>query len=250
MNYEEKNGAGSSDPGNGQQGIRGHGEKGRPGAGEGSIGEAPERDREEGRGSALEQAGVYFILTADEQFVKIGYSARVVRRLGQIQVIGPGTKDARLLGYMPGSFSTERWLHQKFSNFRDSGEWFRYSDEVRTFVESLGLPLTAIPLKAKPGRRRAPEMFSPPDELRAEQALRAIVKRKVSNEVSNEVPKEIPKEVPKEILEFLRRQGAKGGKQSAKGRMEKLTPVQRSELARKAANARWKGHEKKGEKKP
>jgi hypothetical protein len=33
--------------------------------------------------------------------------------------------------------------------------------------------------------------------------------------------------------------GRKGGKASAKARMKKLTPEQRTEFARNAANARW-----------
>jgi hypothetical protein len=44
--------------------------------------------------------------------------------------------------------------------------------------------------------------------------------------------------------EFFRKQGKKGGKLSAKARIAKLTPEQRSEVARKAAAARWKGHKK------
>ena len=34
--------------------------------------------------------------------------------------------------------------------------------------------------------------------------------------------------------------GRKGGLASAKARMEKISPERRSEIARKAANARWK----------
>jgi len=43
------------------------------------------------------------------------------------------------------------------------------------------------------------------------------------------------KALPPEALEFFRNQGAKGGKLSGKARMAKLTPEQRSEIARKAA---------------
>ena len=41
-----------------------------------------------------------------------------------------------------------------------------------------------------------------------------------------------------EAQEFFRKQGARGGKLSAAARMEKLTPEQRSEIARKAVAAR------------
>jgi hypothetical protein len=42
-----------------------------------------------------------------------------------------------------------------------------------------------------------------------------------------------------EALEFFRKAGKKGGKKSGAARMEKLTAEQRSELASKAATARW-----------
>jgi hypothetical protein len=46
--------------------------------------------------------------------------------------------------------------------------------------------------------------------------------------------------LPPEALEFFRKQGAKGGKKGGKRRLETLTAEQRSELARKAAKARWR----------
>jgi hypothetical protein len=41
--------------------------------------------------------------------------------------------------------------------------------------------------------------------------------------------------LPPEVLEYFRQQGEKGGKLSGKARMEKLTPEQRSEIAKKAS---------------
>lgn len=40
-------------------------------------------------------------------------------------------------------------------------------------------------------------------------------------------------------MEYFRLQGAKGGKLSAKARMDKLTPEQRSEIGKNAVAARW-----------
>jgi hypothetical protein len=45
--------------------------------------------------------------------------------------------------------------------------------------------------------------------------------------------------LPPEVAEFFRKQGAKGGKLSGAARMEKITPERRTEIARKAAAARW-----------
>jgi hypothetical protein len=41
-----------------------------------------------------------------------------------------------------------------------------------------------------------------------------------------------------EAIEFFREQGRKGGKLSAEARMDKLTPEQRSAIAKKAVQAR------------
>ena len=41
--------------------------------------------------------------------------------------------------------------------------------------------------------------------------------------------------IPAEVLEYFRKQGAKGGKLSGSARMQKLTPEQRSAIAKKAA---------------
>jgi hypothetical protein len=58
-----------------------------------------------------------------------------------------------------------------------------------------------------------------------------------------------PTKLPEAALEYFREQGRRGGKQSGKARLEKLTPEQRSEVARKAAKARW-GKKKVGSSRP
>ena len=50
--------------------------------------------------------------------------------------------------------------------------------------------------------------------------------------------------LPPEVLEFFRKEGAKGGKIGGKRRLTTLTPKRRSEIARQAAVARWKGRKK------
>jgi hypothetical protein len=47
------------------------------------------------------------------------------------------------------------------------------------------------------------------------------------------------KKLPPEVLEFFKKQGAKGGKKGGTARAANMTPEQRSEAARQAVNARW-----------
>ena len=49
----------------------------------------------------------------------------------------------------------------------------------------------------------------------------------------------------KAALEFFRKEGIKGGKLGAAARNKILTPEQRSEIAKKAAAARWSEKRKK-----
>jgi hypothetical protein len=41
------------------------------------------------------------------------------------------------------------------------------------------------------------------------------------------------------VLEYFRKEGAKGGKIGGKMRLEKITPERRTEIAKQAAAARW-----------
>jgi hypothetical protein len=47
------------------------------------------------------------------------------------------------------------------------------------------------------------------------------------------------KKLPPEILDFFRKQGARGGKKGGAARAANMTPEQRSEASRKAVLARW-----------
>lgn len=48
------------------------------------------------------------------------------------------------------------------------------------------------------------------------------------------------KELSEEARRYFIEQGRKGGKKSAKARMAKISPEERSEIASNAAKARWK----------
>jgi len=47
------------------------------------------------------------------------------------------------------------------------------------------------------------------------------------------------KKLSEDALAYFKSEGRRGGLKSAKGRMTKLSPEQRSAVARKAAAARW-----------
>jgi len=45
--------------------------------------------------------------------------------------------------------------------------------------------------------------------------------------------------IPEAALTYLKQIGSKGGKVGGRARAKKLTPAQRTRIARKAARARW-----------
>jgi hypothetical protein len=49
----------------------------------------------------------------------------------------------------------------------------------------------------------------------------------------------VKKKLSEEAREYFRQEGAKGGKIGGKRRLEKLSPEKRSEIAKKASEARW-----------
>ena len=52
------------------------------------------------------------------------------------------------------------------------------------------------------------------------------------------------KKLPDEVLDYFRKQGSKGGKLGGKVRASKLTPEERSAIARKAGLAGGRGRKK------
>jgi len=62
------------------------------------------------------------------QFVKIGFTKNINKRLSQLQVSSPVKLE--VLHLIEGNVSLEKELHQKFKDFRTSGEWFNYDSSI------------------------------------------------------------------------------------------------------------------------
>lgn len=74
---------------------------------------------------------IYFVECGG--LVKIGKATDVRARLSSMQTGNP--EPMTLLGEVPGGRADESDLHQRFRSFRVRGEWFRYSGELRTFID-------------------------------------------------------------------------------------------------------------------
>ncbi len=76
---------------------------------------------------------IYFLKANDR--IKIGYANDPSTRIPSIQTSSPFELEVLLI--IDGTFSKERELHEKFLEFRKSGEWFEFSEPIKKFVSSL-----------------------------------------------------------------------------------------------------------------
>ncbi len=75
---------------------------------------------------------VYFLHAEHTNLVKIGWTADLNRRLDQLQTGCP--HKLRLLGVHIGPRKVEMVYHRDFAVYRQQGEWFLLTREMRRFV--------------------------------------------------------------------------------------------------------------------
>ena len=73
---------------------------------------------------------IYFLKANDR--IKIGFANDPSQRIPSIQTSSPF--DLEVLLIIEGNYDKERELHQKFQEFRKSGEWFDFSEPIKHFI--------------------------------------------------------------------------------------------------------------------
>ncbi len=97
--------------------------------------------RIEKRVSSKQSASVvYFALAGD--LVKIGVTTNPTDRLAALSTTS--AVDLSLIKTIPGDVRLERELHQRFSDLRVRGEWFRYTEQLADFIAKAPDPAEAI----------------------------------------------------------------------------------------------------------
>src|SRR5262245_24464437 len=115
-----------------------------------------------------DQGLIYFLETEDRQFIKIGFSTQWTIRLSQLGPLRPGNFALKVLGSIPGSIAIERWLHKRFAEERDNGEWFKRSSRLSAFIDSIGMVPPVVMKEKKPRKPRnivRPLYIQPETEL-------------------------------------------------------------------------------------
>lgn len=78
---------------------------------------------------------VYFIYAPSLELVKIGFSVDPYKRLSKIRSDSP--VPLVMLSVIDGGKEVEAELHDRFSELRTVGEWFRHEGELEEFAQSL-----------------------------------------------------------------------------------------------------------------
>jgi hypothetical protein len=89
-------------------------------------------------GRPVKQSGfIYFLLVEHADAVKIGWTRdkSLKTRMRHYYTYCPLNVD--VLKVIPGSMMYERALHKRFTQIRMRGEWFRYTEELKSFIDNL-----------------------------------------------------------------------------------------------------------------
>lgn len=80
-------------------------------------------------------ANVVYFISINNEFVKIGITSDLEGRLKDLQMCNPYFIKVEVA--IPGGYHLETKYHQRFSQYREHGEWFRLSPEIREEIENL-----------------------------------------------------------------------------------------------------------------
>lgn len=93
-------------------------------------------------GEIIEPWYVYFFPERDKEnpAIKIGFSRDPIGRLKTLQTGHPnkiGCEGWYLLPTQRMAREYEKELHKHFKKYRIRGEWFKYNDEIKNFIQTL-----------------------------------------------------------------------------------------------------------------
>jgi DNA-binding XRE family transcriptional regulator len=69
-----------------------------------------------------------YLISHEYQFVKIGYTKNINKRLKQLQTSSPVKLE--VLHLIDGNVTLEKELHLLFKDLRTSGEWFKFDNSI------------------------------------------------------------------------------------------------------------------------
>jgi hypothetical protein len=91
-------------------------------------------------GFMLGRSMIYFAIVEETNHVKIGYTYNdrlLKKRLSYLQTGNPHS--IKLFASFPVSQEIERWLHGRFREFRVLGEWFHFTEPIKSWIEKCNI---------------------------------------------------------------------------------------------------------------
>jgi len=85
------------------------------------------------------QSKVYFILNQEKDLVKIGVSANAKRRLFELKSHNSDRLELIKTIDSEAAEALESNLHKRFQHIHVYGEWFSYTDEIKSFISEEGI---------------------------------------------------------------------------------------------------------------
>jgi len=74
-----------------------------------------------------------YLISYDNQFLKIGYTKNITKRLSQLQTSIPIKLE--VLHLIDGDITLEKKLHFLFKDLRTQGEWFNFDNSILEYFE-------------------------------------------------------------------------------------------------------------------
>jgi len=78
---------------------------------------------------------IYFITQKDRKYIKIGYTNQTIKqRFSNLQVGNPQT--LIVIDIIEGGEDYERRLHKLFHKDHERGEWYRFTEDIASFIKA------------------------------------------------------------------------------------------------------------------
>lgn len=75
-----------------------------------------------------------YLISHQNEYLKIGYTKNINKRLAQLQVSSPVKLE--VLHLIKGDVNLEKELHLMFKEYSSNGEWFYYNEEIINYFKS------------------------------------------------------------------------------------------------------------------
>lgn len=145
---------------------------------------------------------IYIIRCGDA--VKIGFSDNPFNRIKELQVGNP--ERLKIIAMFPGSMRLERNIHARLKQYRINGEWFRWTPEVISILESVKISLADDQSSSIDSEFPTPSVLAVLNQIRANFTATAMFDCRLERDSDNNVWLVWHKSLKKEPVQIKRQE--------------------------------------------